>query len=82
MNVTDSPALMVTLDGLTALFVPIVIVAPLGPGLPLTGLGVGDGDVDVPPPHAAPSNAASPAATAILRILRVTMRLPRMVPPR
>jgi hypothetical protein len=52
---------MVTLDGDTAPLAPIVIVAPLGPGLPLTGLGL------VPPPPQA--NAASIADATAHRLM-------------
>jgi hypothetical protein len=48
-NVTLSPTLMVTLDGLRVPLA-IVIVAPLGPGLPDTGDGPVPPPLELPPP--------------------------------
>ena len=58
-NVTLCPAVIVTLDGDTAPLA-IVMVAPLGPGLPLGGVG----DIGDPPslPPQAIATAINPAA--------------------
>jgi hypothetical protein len=71
-NVTLCPAVIVTDDGVAAPFEPMVMVAPTGPGLPVTGAVGDDGDDgddgELLPPHAAATTSAAiaiPSAIAI-----------------
>ena len=75
-NMTLSPELIVTDAGLTAPFAPIVIVAPIGPGLPPPPPGFGEGPV-VPPPQA----IASDNTDATAMCFEICLVLTTLSPP-
>jgi hypothetical protein len=83
-KVTLSPELIVTLDGETTPLAPMVIVAPLGPGLPPPPPGLGPVGPPLPPPQA--TAAASIVAVAHIVSMRaraviVFLLLNRTPPP-
>ena len=73
-NLTLSPELMVTLDGLSAPFASIVIVAPMGPGPPEPP-PVGDVGV-LEPPHAYASDKPPEITTSAAILLVDTTMSP------
>src|SRR5215207_756662 len=70
-NVTLSPGLIVTCVGETAPLAPMVIVAPLGPGLPPPGPGL-LGLLE-PPPHATADARAQATSACRTTELSITM---------
>ena len=77
VNVTLCPTLIDTVDGLTAEFVPIAIVAPTVPTEPVEPTTTDpppddDGDVDEPP------HAAAVTRTATVKVCAARIRMPKV----
>src|SRR5688500_2461686 len=71
-KLTLCPGEIVTVDGLTAPWAPMVMVAPTGPGLPDTGV---DGPEGEPPPPPQAINNARAIADATARVRLVTAEI-------